>query len=290
MRTSFVDRFPAVLLLAWRPHLAALLLAAATGAAGAGLVRPSRRPVRGRAAAGVLALAVALPAALHRRPAPRRAPAASDLVVLVLNVWHGRADPAELAALVRRERPDLVVLPEAAQPYRDRVLPLVEGLGYRGTSSLGPGRRDGWGVTVLAGPRAADVVMEPGHALRLAHVRVTGELLGDRALYAVHATAPGRLGVVHDWRRDLRAAAAWTAAGAIVAGDLNATVDHRLLRAIGPSAGPTGAGTWPARLPRWAGIRIDHVLLPPGVEASAASVHDVAGSDHRAVLARLHLG
>lgn len=281
MRTSIVDRFPAVLVLAWRPQLAALLLAAAASITGAARVRGG---------VGIMALAVGLPAVLHRRPAPRPAPSAADVTVLVLNVWHGRADTAALAALVERERPDLVVLPEAGHGFCTRILDRVAGLGYRGVASTPPGRRDGWGVTVLTGPRAADVELEPEHVMRLPHVRVTGGLLGDRALYAVHTTAPARLGVVHDWRLDLRTAAGWTAAGAIVAGDVNATVDHRLLRAVGRSAGPMGTGTWPARLPRWAGIRIDHVLLPPGVESSAASVHDVAGSDHRAVLARLRLG
>ncbi|MHA6785731.1 endonuclease/exonuclease/phosphatase family protein [Pseudonocardia saturnea] len=278
MRTSIVDRYPAVLVLAWRPHLAALLLAAAAAITGAAWVRGG---------VGIAALAVGLPAVLHRRPARRPAPSAGDVTVLVLNVWHGRADTTALAALVEREGPDLVVLAEAGHDYCARILERLAG--YRGVASTPPGRRDGWGVTVLAGPRAADVALEPEHVMRLPHVRVTGGLLGDRELYAVHATAPARLGVVHDWRRDLRTAAGWTAAGAIVAGDVNATVDHRLLRAVGRSAGPAGTGTWPARLPRWAGIRIDHVLLPRGVESSAASVHDVAGSDHRAVLARLRL-
>ncbi|MFB9383857.1 endonuclease/exonuclease/phosphatase family protein [Pseudonocardia petroleophila] len=277
MKTSIVDRFPAVLLLAWRPHLTVALLAAAVAGAS--------RAWGGAAAAA--ALAVAAPAVLHRRPAPTPPPADGDVVVLVLNVWHGRADPAALAALIGRERPDLVVLPEAGHAYCGRILERVAG--YRGVASLQPGRRDGWGVTVLAGPRAAGVAMEPGHAMRLPHVRVSGGLLGHRALYAVHTTAPARLGVVHDWRRDLRVAAGWSAEGAIVAGDINATVDHRLLRAVGPSAGPLGAGTWPARLPRWAGIRIDHVLLPDGAVSTGASVHDVPGSDHRAVVARVRL-
>ncbi|MBW0116531.1 endonuclease/exonuclease/phosphatase family protein [Pseudonocardia abyssalis] len=279
MKTSIVDRFPAVLLLAWRPHLTVLALAVTVAITAASRVWGG--------AAGAVVLAGAVPAVLRRRPAPSRASSADDVVVLVLNVWHGRADPAALAALVGRAKPDLVVLPEAGHDYLGRILELVPG--YHGVASLPAGRRDGWGVTVLAGPRAADVTMERGHQMRLPHLRVTGGLLGDRVLYAVHTTAPARLGVVHDWRRDLRTAAAWTAEGAIVAGDLNATVDHRLLRAAGRSAGPTGAGTWPARLPRWAGIRIDHVLLPDGVGSTGASVHDVPGSDHRAVLARVRL-
>ncbi len=282
MRTSITDRLPAVPVLAWRPHLAVGLAVVATP-----LAVPA--PVAA-AVLGVTALVLGLTALRHRRPRPRPAPAPDDLVVLVLNVWHGRADAAALAELIGREAPDLVVLPEAGPDYCGKVEPLVAALGYRGACSVRHGVPDGWGVTVLAGPRAADVVLEAGRAMRLPHVRATGGLLGGRALYAVHTTAPARLGAGHEWRHDLRSAAAWTAAGAIVAGDVNATLDHRLLRAVGRSAGPSGIGTWPTRLPRWAGIRIDHVLLPEGVESSGASVHDVPGSDHRAVLVRLTAG
>lgn len=276
---TLADRFPAVPVLAWRPHLAVALLAVAAGS-----VR------RSRTAAGVaaaLGLAAAVPALLHRRPGPRPVPSPGDVTVLVLNVWHGRADATALAALMRRARPDLVVLPEAGPAYRARILALAPD--HRGLAAIAPGERDGWGVSVLAGPRAAGVVLEAGHEMALPHVRVTGGPLGDRALYAVHTTAPTRPGAVRRWRDDLRVAAAWGAAGGIVAGDVNATVDHRLLRAVGRSAGPVGVATWPARLPRRAGIRIDHVLLPDGVGCTGASVHDVPGSDHRAVLARLRL-
>jgi endonuclease/exonuclease/phosphatase (EEP) superfamily protein YafD len=279
MRTSIVDRFPAVPALAWRPHLAAVL------ALGALLLTVPAPPAA--AVAGVLATALGGPALWHRRPIRRPAPAPDDLVVLVLNVWHGRADTAALAELIRRQRPDLVVLPEAGTDYCASIVPLVAALGYRGVASVPPGLPDGWGVVVLAGERAADAVLEPGRAMSLPHVRVSGGPLGSRALHAVHAIAPAQLGRVHDWRHDLRIAAGWTAGGAIVAGDVNATLDHRLLRAAGRSAGPAGVGTWPARWPRWAGIRIDHVLLPAGLLASAATVHDVPGSDHRAVLVRI---
>jgi endonuclease/exonuclease/phosphatase (EEP) superfamily protein YafD len=279
MRTSITDRFPAVPALAWRPHLAVVLAVVAV---------PLTRAVPVAAAVvGVVALVLGLPALWHRRPRRGPAPSPDDLVVLVLNVWLGRADAAALAALVERETPDLVVLPEAGPDYCGKVEPLVAALGYRGTASIRRGLPDGWGVTVLTGPRAAGAVVEPGHAMSLPHVRITGGPLGDRSLYAVHTTAPAELGRVHEWRHDMRVAAGWTAGGAIVAGDVNATLDHRLLRAVGRSAGPVGTGTWPTRLPRWAGIRIDHVLLPADLAASAASVHDVAGSDHRALLVRL---
>ena len=48
-------------------------------------------------------------------------------------------------------------------------------------------------------------------------------------------------------------------------------------------------GTYPSTLPRWFGIRIDHVLVPAGTATVDVKVHDMPGSDHRAVVARLVL-
>ena len=282
MRTTIFDRFPMVAVLAWRPHLAVALLLL-----GAGLALPAPTRAAGLVVLGAAAL-LGVPAAWRLlRPARRPAPSPEDLVVLVLNVWHGRADTAALAGLIERAAPDVVVLPEAGHDYCAKIVPLVAALGYDGVATTRAGIPDGWGVTVLTGPRADDVRVRVGRVMRLPHVEVSGGPLGDRTLYAVHTTAPAWLGNVGLWRRDLRAAAGWTAAGGIVAGDVNATADHRLLRAVGRSAGPAGHGTWPTVLPRWAGIRIDHVLLPEGVEPTAASVHDVPGTDHRAVEVRL---
>ncbi|MCX6466070.1 MAG: endonuclease/exonuclease/phosphatase family protein [Pseudonocardiales bacterium] len=281
MRTTIFDRFPMVAVLAWRPHLAVALLLI-----GAALALPAPTRSAGLVLVGVAVL-LGAPAAWRLRPERRPAPSPEDLGVLVLNVWHGRADTAALAALIERTAPDVVVLPEAGHDYCARIVARVAALGYDGVATTRAGIPDGLGVTVLTGPRAEDVRVRVGRVMRLPHAEVSGGPLGDRTLYAVHTTAPVQLGNVGRWRRDLRAAAGWAAAGGIVAGDVNATADHRLLRAVGRSAGPAGRGTWPTRLPRWAGIRIDHVLLPDGVAATAASVHDVPGSDHRAVEVRL---
>lgn len=282
-----LDRFPLVMVLAWRPHLAvAALLAAAT----AGLHPRTRRVA---VPLGAAALAGLAPVAARVRRTRRPEPGPDDVTILSLNVLLGQADTAAIARLVERESPDLVVLPEAGADYCAKLVPLVAGLGYRGLASNGPGTADAWGVTVLAGPRAADVELRPGHEMRLAHVEVSGGLLGDSRLYAVHAATPTRGPLTAAWRRDLTVAARWGSAGGIVVGDLNATRDHRLLRAIGASAAAgTGRGllgTYPSSVPRWLGIQIDHVLVPPGTTTTRFSVLDVPGTDHRGILARLRL-
>ena len=79
-----------------------------------------------------------------------------------------------------------------------------------------------------------------------------------------------------------------------MAGDFNATLDHSPFRTgtagCGDAAEQAGAGligTWPAGWPRPAGTQIDHVIATSDLTAESFEVHDVAGTDHRAVLARL---
>jgi endonuclease/exonuclease/phosphatase (EEP) superfamily protein YafD len=116
-------------------------------------------------------------------------------------------------------------------------------------------------------------------------------------LIAVHPAAP-RPGDVGKWRRDLGALPATSCAGPvrILAGDFNATLDHRLLRGLlergyVDAADAVGAGlrpTWPAdRL--GPGLQIDHVLVDQRMAVRAVRVHHVPGSDHRALLAELSL-
>lgn len=87
----------------------------------------------------------------------------------------------------------------------------------------------------------------------------------------------------------------------IVAGDLNATVDH--LSGLGAdgvligsctdaalAGGAAAVGTWPASVPPWLASPIDHVLVGSAWtvrEARVITSLDDAGSDHRPLLAVL---
>jgi endonuclease/exonuclease/phosphatase (EEP) superfamily protein YafD len=285
-------RLPFLAAVAWRPQA---VVGAAAGAAVLSAWRPAR-PTAAAVAGVVAAGSVATAARLGRRPA-RAAGGPHDITLLCLNVFGGRADAHDLAALVRREVPDLVVLPEAGCRYRDTVTPLVADLGYRGWAATPPGTADGRGVVVLAGPGAGEVRVGAERELYYRSLRVEGGILGGRTLLAVHVTAPRGRRLAASWCRDLDRLARWTRAdpAPIVVGDLNATLDHGpLRRALGGctsvATGVAGlAGTFPASLPRWFGIRIDHVLVPAGSLGRSVTLHDVAGTDHRAVVARVAL-
>ncbi len=277
---------------AWRPHLAASALAGAALLATRGRNRPL--------AAGLAAVGLVAGAPVVRRAArePAAWPGAGDVTVLTANVWHGHADTGALAALVADERPDFVVLPEAGSDFRDKLMPLLAGLGYRAWVASGGGPRDGDDVVLLVGERAGDVRVRPAGGMRVPHLEATGGILGARTLYAVHPTAPMSRRSTAWWHDELELIGSWCAGpvAPLVAGDFNATLDHPGLRAAlgrcrsaADGSGRGLAGTFPAGFPRWLGIQIDHVLVPADAVTTRFDVLDLTGSDHRAVLARVRL-
>lgn len=291
-RIGLGDRHPIVGLTALRPYLTT-----ATAVAAATLAR--RRPVAAAVLAG-LAAAAAPPLAQRIVPGPAVREHADDLTVLAANVWHGRADPVAFARLLERERPDLVALSEAGHRYAELLRPHVEPLGYRSWTSVPAGVPDGHGVVLLAGSRAGALTVSGGPELRHRHLRATGGILGARAFVVAHTAAPTSAATTRHWQGDLAQLAGWSRepVAPIIAGDLNATLDHAALRAVlGPvraasiGSGHGLTGTFPTPLrPNWpavVGIHIDHVLVPEGTAVVRYAILDVPGSDHRAVLARV---
>jgi endonuclease/exonuclease/phosphatase (EEP) superfamily protein YafD len=301
----------------WLPFAVTVALRPVLTAATAVLVlllalRRWRAPTRRRAGtAGTVALAgtalvvgvavaLVVPRTVAADPPP---PGGTPLTVVSFNAFEGRADVAVLADLVRRERPDLVVLPEAGDRFRARLAVLLPE--YRSWSNVPPGVRDVRGITVLAAPRAGDVtartISEPPGSpgdTRYPWAEVTGGILGPVRLGAVHVVSivpewigywPGELALLQRW--------CGPAAGpALVVGDLNATPDHSAFRAgtrgCADAASERGAGlrgTWPASWPPAVGAPIDHVLTANGPRAREVAVADVPGSDHRALVVRLRL-
>ncbi|MFC5061700.1 endonuclease/exonuclease/phosphatase family protein [Actinomycetospora atypica] len=263
----------------------------------------SRRRGWARGVLGVAATALALSTARHRRAGVstaamltlddgNAATTTRDLTVLAANVWLGRADPSALAAIIRTERPDVVVLPEAGDRFRKRLLDVLEG--YHGWSCA-PGRAEveaagadeGPSLTMLVADGAGETDVHPASsdtlsgwiALDLGGVRVVG----------VHPAVllPRR---TPDWVREHRLLGPLLADPehpTVVLGDLNATPEHGLPGRVLTAGAPA---TWPANRPRWIGVTIDHVLASGPVSARSVEVLDVPGSDHRAVLARLVVG
>lgn len=229
------------------------------------------------------------------------------LTVLSLNVFLGRADPADVAALAVDRGADVVALPEASAPFAAAV---VRGAAVAGVEYLAA--TDGPAVPLLAdgtpairgeGPYPTSLlvradrrpVFRPGEP-RTGPGSVTAQLPGARpvTVVAVHTSAP-LPGAEPAWRADHDALAQACAAGGplVLAGDFNSTLDQSPLRDVlaqgcGDAAEATGQGlrgTWPARRPSPLRIVIDHVLLTPA--AGTVATYDVVavpGTDHRGLV------
>jgi endonuclease/exonuclease/phosphatase (EEP) superfamily protein YafD len=231
---------------------------------------------------------------------PDPGPGALTLRVLSLNVLRGSADPAAVVRAIERHGVDVLVMQELtpgmvhrlAEAGIDILLPHCH-LDPRPKAG-GTGLWARWPLTplppvpgmVAAAPRAR---IEPVDGWP---VTVTG----------VHPKAPMRHNV-RRWQQELaaiRSALVSSDGPQVVAGDFNASRDHRPFRDL-LAAGfldcadsarrrPWPGFTWPAG--RWIPsiMRLDHVLVSRGSATVRASRNiRVPGTDHRGVLAAIQL-
>jgi endonuclease/exonuclease/phosphatase (EEP) superfamily protein YafD len=227
----------------------------------------------------------------------------TPLKVLAFNTYEGRADPQELAALIRAEQPDVISLEEAGRRFSTKIAPLIEPMGYRLHPSTGTDGSDVQNVTAVVSDRLGTVDVQVTHdTSTFPEVIVTGGGLGSLHVVAYHSVAPTP-GSVPDWVSDLAYLQRWCtgSAPAVVMGDYNATLDHSALRAgtagCGDAASQRGSGLTPTWGPDRAGPgfravlgpQIDHVFATDGIHAEAFAVHDITGSDHRAITSTLRL-
>jgi endonuclease/exonuclease/phosphatase (EEP) superfamily protein YafD len=252
------------------------------------------------AVALLVVLAVGVAMTVPRTQADPLPSGGRSMTVLAVNTLDGSADVVELVELVRRERPDLGALIEVGPWYRDRIAPLVEPLGYRLVTATGTdsdGVTDVFGVTALVAAHLGDVTVTVDETRPFPSVGIAGGGLGAMRFVAYHAVAP-RPGDVSQWSTDLGELTRYCAGGTptIVAGDFNATLDHSRLRDVtagcSDAAAQRGQGlvpTWPTWMPDWFGAQIDHVLVTPPIAAEDFAVHELAGSDHRALVVRLRV-
>ena len=285
---------PLAQLVALRPYLLAVLLVVV-----AVLLLLARR-VRGAvlAAAGVAVVLVVAAGMVAPRTVAVPVPAGGHtLTVATFNTYSGGADVGEVAALIREERPDVVSLVEAGLLFRSKLAPLVEPLGYHLITAVGEPDGDLGGVMAVVADHLGEVRGSTYTATPFPRVELEGGDLGSIKFVAFHTLAPRR-GDVPQWRSDVSLVSQWCAGPqpAIIAGDFNATLDHSVFRSAtagcGDAAAQRGNGltpTWPTWLPSWLGPQIDHVLATDPIVAETFEVREIAGSDHRAVLARLRI-
>lgn len=225
-----------------------------------------------------------------------------DLTIVTVNLRFGKADLDELTRQVTRSKPDVVVLTEVvAQNLKtltkapwSAALPFRVG---RPGSDFDP--RDGSDAsgTMVWARHRLDVVdaTEGTHFDNLA-VRVSHPE-GDLVVIAAHPVNP--VSSVDGWLDDAAALEALIRRHLdeplVVAGDLNATMDHvttRELLDLGfvEASADAGAGwlpTYPSDSWFPPLIMIDHVLVNEEFAGVTVSTFPVAGSDHRGLVADL---
>jgi len=225
-------------------------------------------------------------------PAP--APAALPLRVLAVNLCYQNPAPEAVLPQVEAFAPELLAITEFTPDARRRLQPLRAHYPH-----------------VVEEPRvgAFGIALWSRLPLRDAHTVPSGDL-GFPTIVAIADTAAGPVGVVvahppppggaaNTRARDSAIAAlpallATLPARRIVLGDLNATRWSSPLRALLAATGLRDSceghglqASWPASLPRWLGIPIDHLLVSPDLAVTERRVGDAFGSDHLPVLATI---
>lgn len=219
-----------------------------------------------------------------------------QLTVMTANLYLGRADAVALLDMVRAYDVDVLSLQELSPAMVsdldkagiDRVLPYRLFEAQRGASGSGLASKYPLQPTQIADPAT--------FAQPSAIVDLPGVV--DPEVMVVH-TAPG---VEDQWAATWKAELAeLPAAGAkdrprMLVGDFNATLDHPDLREVisrgyvdaGERRGSGMTPTWPAGI--WPPpVSIDHVLVDARCAVVDYQVHDLPGSDHRAVVAWVNL-
>jgi endonuclease/exonuclease/phosphatase family metal-dependent hydrolase len=280
--------YPLVPLMAYTPFV---VIASILAAGGAALLRRWAPTALGALATGLLLIAV-LPRAIADGDPAIANPI--GLRILTINTHSSKADPAAIAKLVRENRIDLLSLQElttqgAAELRRSAV---ARELQY-GLLAL---RGDAYG----SGLFSRYPLRKGGPAATIREIDATVKLPGGSVeVFCVHPVAPTDQSAVRLWQDTFDALPRAEPDGAlrVLAGDFNATLDHDVLRDLiasgyrdaGDAEGKGLDFTWPSHRSFPPLVTIDHILADRRIGIDDYAVHDLPGTDHRAVSTSLLL-
>lgn len=279
----------------------AALSATPVAFAGAGLVGLAAVAARRwtSAAAATLATAVLGAMVVPRALADAQPqPTGPTLTVGSANLYFGRADAHAVVDLVRTHRVDVLSMQELTPDA-------VTALGAAGLWRLLPHR------VLRPEPGGSGTGLASCHPLRerastsptTYHWQPSAlvELPGGQPVevVAVHVVAPVGRVPPSRWRAEMGELPTPLPGppARVLAGDFNATLDHRPLRALlctgyRDAADVLGSGlrpTWPTDTRIFPLAAIDHVLVEPTCRVRRFDTVPLPGSDHRAVTAELQL-
>jgi endonuclease/exonuclease/phosphatase family metal-dependent hydrolase len=206
------------------------------------------------------------------------------VTILSANLLHGDASPRALREAIAKSNPDIIALQEAT-PYNLEQL-RAAGVLKSHPYLVGDPEPGTLGFFTLSRWKMTPVTQH-----RWPTYRVAGQGFLFRNIHPAPPVRPRS--ATANWKRTLAGiASAGTGAPRVTVGDMNATLDHRDLRAV-IDRGYTDAGAdtgngfeW-----TWRGVGrpmqlvIDHILLDERARASNYEVFDLPGSDHNAIAA-----
>jgi endonuclease/exonuclease/phosphatase family metal-dependent hydrolase len=285
-----VDRWPLVMEPAVVPYAA---LTAVVPIAAALVAR--RWLAATLAAAALVAMVGAVAPRAFGSPDPVRGPLVR---VMTANLREGHADPASVLALARDQRVDVLAIEEVTPRELDRLI-------AAGLSALLPYSSAN---PVLVGPSGTALFSRypltdagrhplPDYFVETsATVRVPGAV--PVSVNVIHYCAPVDPEQTACWNAGVHSIPPATPQGPVrlLMGDFNMTLDFPDLRKViatgyRDAADTLGEGlvpTWPyldSPLPK---VTIDHVLADRRIGIDSLSVHPIANSDHRSLVAALN--
>ena len=283
------ERGRLVQLIAFTPYVAAVALALLVIA----LVARRWLVAMLGAVATVILAACVVPRAIPDRD---RGPSTGvDVTVMTINMYIGQADPGAIVRLVRRDDVSILAVQEFTTPAEDglaaagldRLLPYRALAADRAHGTVGSGLYSRFPMTGTGAERGAGGNLQAYATIQPPNARAL-------AVESAHPLAPYATSALPLWRADLAAEPAPEPAGPlrVLLGDFNSTLDHAPVRALirrgyRDAADATGRGlvpTWGTHVPP---ITLDHVLVDKRIGVRKVSVHPIAKSDHRAVIATL---
>lgn len=299
VRALSLDAFsPLVAWVSFTPYVAVLLVV------GAGLAFAWHA----RAAAGVmLVMGFVLVALVAPRTVEKNSGGSVDHVgasytkILSANLLKGHASPRAFTQLVRASDPDVVAMQELTPEFWASIV-RDGGIGeaYRYRWAQPQAQRNGFGI-MSRHPLKKLIPKDPS----LTELIWPEFALGGTpiSLRTIHPSPPVAPVSTRGWQRNLSELPAAEGVNEngdrwhhdrlrVVAGDFNATLDHRefrrlLDRGFVDAGNEKGAGMTPT----WEGdffrLTIDHIVVDDHLDVVDYSVHDLPGSDHNAVFAEL---
>lgn len=218
------------------------------------------------------------------------------LRVLTINTQRGAADTDQIVAAVDDLKVDVLVVVEITPALAERLR--ENGLADRLPHEAGEGKPEYAGTVVFSTFPLSDERPVPTFFDSL--MVSVGHPDGPVRLLAVHPVHPLRSAA--NWQREHALIRAAAAGADVVAGDFNATLDHRPMRSlrdqgfrsVAEIAGAGWAPTWPSNgrgrlpgplAPRF--LQIDHIMVRDGWAVLNVRRVPIDNTDHTGVFAEI---